>query len=303
MAEKPISELRRRMLADMTIRSFGDKTKHDYIRHVETLTAFLGRSPGTATADDLRRFQLHQVEQGAQPPKLNSQASALRFFFTITLGRPDLINQLARTHYPRKLPRILSAEDVLRLLEAAPGPGLKYKAALSIAYGAGLRCGEVVMLRVGDIDSERMLIRVEMGKGRKDRYAMLSPQLLALLRAWWRQCRSRGWLFPGRDPLLPITTRQLNRVCHMAAQAAGLGAWVTPHTLRHSFATHLLESQTDVRVIQVLLGHAKLDTTARYTHIATNLLRTVVSPLDRLSLPSLVADDKRPLPPKGDPAR
>jgi integrase/recombinase XerD len=159
------------------------------------------------------------------------------------------------------------------------------------------------MLRVGDIDSERMLIRVEMGKGRKDRYAMLSPQLLALLRAWWRQCRSRGWLFPGRDPLLPITTRQLNRVCHMAAQAAGLGAWVTPHTLRHSFATHLLESQTDVRVIQVLLGHAKLDTTARYTHIATNLLRTVVSPLDRLSLPSLVADDKRPLPPKGDPAR
>jgi integrase/recombinase XerD len=179
----------------------------------------------------------------------------------------------------------------VRLLEAAPGPGLKYKAALSIAYGAGLRGGEVVMLRVSDIDSERMLIRVEMGEGRKDRHAMLSPQLLELLRAWWLQCRSRGWLFPGRDPLLPITTRQLNRVCHMAAQAAGLGSWVTPHTLRHSFATHLLESHTDVRVIQVLLGHAKLDTTARYTHVATNLLRTVISPLDRLKLP------------KDDPAR
>jgi integrase/recombinase XerD len=284
MPDKPVSDLRRRMLADMTIRSFSEKTKNDYIRHVEALAVFLGRSPDTATGDDLRRFQLHQVEQGTQPPKLNSQASALRFFFTITLGRADIAHQLARAHYPRKLPRVLTPEEVARLLEAAPGPGLKYKAALSVAYGAGLRGGEVVMLRVGDIDSERMLIRVEMGKGRKDRHAMLSPQLLALLRAWWRQCRSRGWLFPGRDPLQPITTRQLNRVCHMAAQAAGLGSWVTPHTLRHSFATHLLESHTDVRVIQVLLGHAKLDTTARYTHVATNVLRTVMSPLERLTL-------------------
>jgi site-specific recombinase XerD len=142
------------------------------------------------------------------------------------------------------------------------------------------------MLRVGDIDSKRMLIRVEMGKGRKDRHAMLSPQLLSLLRAWWLQCRSRGWLFPGQDSLRPITVRQLNRVCHMAAEAAGLGSWVTPHTLRHSFATHLLESDIDVRVIQVLLGHAKLDTTARYTHVATNVLRTVLSPLDRLTLPT-----------------
>ena len=141
------------------------------------------------------------------------------------------------------------------------------------------------MLRIGDIDSKRMLIRVELGKGRKDRHAMLSPQLLLLLRAWWSQCRSRGWLFPGQDSLRPITVRQLNRVCHMAAEAAGLGSWVTPHTLRHSFATHLLESDIDVRVIQVLLGHAKLDTTARYTHVATNVLRTVLSPLDQLTLP------------------
>ena len=158
MPDKPISDLRRRMLADMAIRSFGTKTRHDYIRHVEVLAAFLGRSPDTATADDLRRFQQHQVEEGARPPKLNSQASALRFLFTVTLGRPDLSHHLARAPYLRKLPRILSPEEVLRLLEAAPGPGLKYKAALSVAYGAGLRCGEVVMLRVGDIDSERLLI-------------------------------------------------------------------------------------------------------------------------------------------------
>lgn len=205
--EKPISDLRRRMLADMTNRNFGAKTQHDYIRHIETLARFIGRSPDTVTGDDLRRFQSDQIARGAQPPKMNTQASALRFFLGITCGRTDLAHQIARTHYPKKLPRVLPPEDVARLLEAAPGPGLKYKAALSVAYGAGLRGGEVVMLRVSDIDSKRMLIRVEMGKGRRDRHAMLSPQLLELLRAWWQQCRSPGWLFPGRDPLQPITVR------------------------------------------------------------------------------------------------
>lgn len=285
MSDKPVSDLRRRMLQDMTNRNFGSKTQHDYIRHIESFAKFLGRAPDSATGDDIRRFQAGQIAQGAQPPKMNTQASALRFFLSVTCGRAELAHQIARTHYPRKLPRVLSGEDVARLLEAAPGPGLKYKTALSVAYGAGLRGGEVAMLRVGDIDSKRMLIRVEMGKGRKDRYAMLSPVLLALLRAWWLQCRSQSWLFPGRDPLLPITVRQLNRACHMAADAAGLGSWVSPHTLRHSFATHLLESSIDVRVIQVLLGHAKLDTTARYTQVATNLLRSVESPLDSLLRP------------------
>jgi integrase len=265
------------MLEDMAVRKFGEKTRRDYIRHIEAFASFLGRSPDTATVDDVRRFQVHLTESGAQPPKLNSSASALRFFFGITLDRPGLAHRLARVHYPRKLPRVLSTPEVARLLEAAPGPGLKYKAALSVAYGAGLRAGEVVMLRVSDIDSKRMLIRVEQGKGGKDRHAMLSPQLLKLLRAWWLQCRSQGWLFPGRDPLLPITARQLNRVRHMAAQAAGLGTWVTPHTLRHSFATHLLE----------------LDTTARYTHVATNVLRAVTSPLDRL-LPPPKPDTEKP---------
>jgi len=183
MIDKPIGNLRRRMIADMTIRTFSDKTQRDYIRQVEAFASFLRRSPDTATGDDIRRFQFAQVEQGAQPPKMNGQASALRFFFTVTLGRADLAHQLACTHYPRKLPRVLTPDQVGRLIEAAPGPGLKHKAALSIAYGAGLRGCEVVVLRVGDIDSERMLIRVEMGKGRKDRHAMLSPQLLELLRA------------------------------------------------------------------------------------------------------------------------
>jgi site-specific recombinase XerD len=286
MSERPISPLRQRMLEDMTVRRIGEKTRSNYIRHVATFTAFLGRSPDTATAEDVRHFQVHLTGTGVGPSSINQAATALRFFFATTLGRSELALHLARVHYPRKLPRVLSPEEVGRLLEAAPGPGLKYKAALSIAYGAGLRVGEVVMLRVGDIDSKRMLIRVEQGKGRKDRHAMLSPQLLELLRAWWRQCRSQSWLFPGQDPVRPLTARQLNRVCHMAAETAGLSTWVTPHTLRHSFATHLLENDIDVRVIQVLLGHSKLDTTARYTHVAVNTLRTVMSPLDRLLPPT-----------------
>ena len=228
-------------------------------------------------------YQLYQTENGVRPPTINGSAVALRFFFRQTLNRDDLASHLAQVHYPRKLPRILNAEEVARLLESAPGPGLKYKAAFSVAYGAGLRAAEVVMLRVTDIDSNRMLIRVEQGKGRKDRHAMLSPQLLEVLRAWWCQCKSKGWLFSGRDPFLPLSTRQLNRACHMAAEVAGLETWVSPHTLRHSFATHLLESNIDVRVIQVLLGHAKLDTTARYTQVATNIIREVMSPLDRLA--------------------
>jgi site-specific recombinase XerD len=214
----------------------------------------------------------------------------LRFFFTVTLDRPDLACRLTVVRMPRRLPPVLSVEEVTLLLQAAPGP--KYKAALATAYGAGLRVSEVVALKVGDVDSERMLLRVERGKGRKDRNAMLSPQLLELLRAWWREGRRlgvllpRGWLFPGRNPVEPLSTRQLNRAVHAAAEAAGIKKRVSPHTLRHSFATHLLEQDTDIRVIQVLLGHAKLDTTALYTRVANTTIRTVISPLDRLAPPS-----------------
>ena len=199
MSDKPISDLRRRMIADMTVRTFSDKTQHEYIRQIETFARFLGRSPATASGDDIRRFQLAQVEQGSQPPKMNSQASALRFFLTITLGRADLAHQLARTHYPRKLPRVLAAEQVARLIEAAPGPGLKYKTALSIAYGAGLRGGEVVMLRVGDIDSKRMLIRVELGKGRKSLPSRKRGIGMPCCRRSFSRCSAHGGCNAGRE--------------------------------------------------------------------------------------------------------
>jgi integrase/recombinase XerD len=281
MSEKPISPLRRRMLDDMNMRRFTPDTQRDYIRAVKKLAAFLGRSPDTATAEDLRAFQLHLTATGVQPPTINTIVTVLRFFFRVTLDRLETTRHLVFVYEPRKLPRVLSPEEVLRLLEAAANP--KHKAALGVAYGAGLRAMEVVALKVSDVDSKRMMLRVEQGKGGKDRFAMLSPQLLGLLRDWWCIARPPVWMFPGRDRVSPMTTRQLNRVCHMAAELAGLPSWVAPHTLRHSFATHLLEQNIDVRVIQVLLGHAKLDTTARYTRVATNIIRGVMSPLDRLT--------------------
>jgi site-specific recombinase XerD len=281
MTETAVSPLRRRMIEDMTVRNFLEKTQKDYIRHIKSLTAFLGRSPDTATAEDLRLYQLHLTDTGVRPPTINSAVSALRFFFSVTLDRPDVTKPLTFVAEPRKIPVVLSPEEVARFLEAAPGP--KYKAALSAAYGAGLRVSEVVALKICDIDSKRMLLKIEQGKGRKDRFAMLSPQLLELLRDWWRIARPRVWLFPGQNPVNHLTTRQLNRAVHAAARMAEITKRVTPHTLRHSFATHLLEQNIDIRVIQVLLGHAKLDTTALYTRVATNTIRAVMSPLDRLT--------------------
>jgi site-specific recombinase XerD len=278
---KPINPLRRRMIEDMTVRGFGEKTQSDYIRHVKNFTIFLGRSPDTAEGEDLRAFQLHQREQGAQPPTMNSTVAALRFFFTTTCDRPEMARYLRLVKQPQKLPVVLTTEEVLLLLEAAPGP--KYKAALGVAYGAGLRVSEVANLKVSDIDSERMVIRVEQGKGRKDRNGMLSPRLLELLQDWWLVGQPTTWLFPGRDPLLPITTRQLYRLIRDTAAAVGIDKRVSPHTLRHSFATHLLEQGVDIRVIQVALGHSKLDTTARYAHVASKVLREVLSPLDQLT--------------------
>jgi integrase/recombinase XerD len=284
---RPVSPLRARMIEDMTVRGFKEDTRRDYVRHVRAFAAFIGRSPDTATAEDLRLFQLHQTQSGMQPPSINGAVSALRFFFTVTLDRPDLARRLTVVPYPRRIPAVLSVEEVTLLLRAATVP--KYKAAFATAYGAGLRVSEVVALKVGDIDSERMLLRVERGKGGKDRHAMLSPQLLELLRVWWREGRRRslllpgGWLFPGRNPVEPLSARQLCRAVHAAAQAAGIKKRVSPHTLRHSFATHLLEQDVDIRVIQTLLGHAKLDTTALYTRVANTTIRAVTSPLDRLA--------------------
>ena len=283
MSPEAVSPLRRRMIEDMTIRQFGEHTQRAYIRQVRAFTAFLARSPDQAEPEDLRRYQLHLASRGASPAKMNLASTALRFFFHVTLGRPGFGDRLARIAAPERLPVVLSLEEVALLL--AHAPGLKYRAALSIAYGCGLRVSEIANLKVADIDSARMLIRVEQGKGRKDRFAMLSPDLLDLLRQWWLVKRPRGWLFPGQQPVQPITARQLNRACHAAAQAAKLDKRISMHTLRHSFATHLLEHHTDIRVIQVLLGHRKLDSTALYTRVALKTIREVPSPLALLAAP------------------
>jgi integrase/recombinase XerD len=283
-----ISPLRQRLIDDMILRRFSGATQRNYIRDVGRFATFLGRRPDTATADDLRRFQVEQREAGVPVPTMNSIVSALRFLFTQTLDRPDLARRLVRLAHPRTLPVVLSRDEVARLLDATTC--LKHQAALSVAYGAGLRVAEVTALKVKDIDSERMLIRVERGKGGRYRNALLSPDLLVLLRQWWRAGRQQGvmhrdgWLFPGQHALKPISTRQLHRIVVEAARAADIAKRVGPHTLRHSFATHLLEDGVDIRVIQVLLGHAKLDNTAFYTKVATRTVRTVTSPLDRLGL-------------------
>ena len=282
MTDKAISPLRRRMIEDMTIRKFAPQTQASYIRAVRNFTVFLGRSPDQASAEELRRYQLHLAASGVAVPSQNATVTALRFFFTVTLGRSKVTERMPFVREPRKLPVVLSPEEVARFLEAAPG--LKYRAALSVAYGAGLRAAEVVSLKVSDIDSARMVIRVEQGKGGKDRYVMLSAHLLELLRAYWKAARPRGWLFPGQNRVNPLTTRQLNRACHAAAAVAGIDKRVSLHTLRHSFATHLLEQKVDIRVIQVLLGHKKLDTTALYSQVATRTIHEVRSPLEQLAM-------------------
>lgn len=283
-----VSPLRQRLIDDMNMRHFSRETLRNYIRDVGRFATFLGRPPDTATAEDLRRFQVEQRQAGVPVPTMNSIVSALRFFFTHTLDRPDLARRLVRVSHPRKLPVVLSRDEVTRLLNATTC--LKHQAALSVAYGAGLRVAEVSMLKVRDIDSERMLLRVERGKGGQYRNAMLAADLLTLLRQWWKLGHEQGvmhrdgWLFPGQHYLKPISTRQLYRVVVEAAQAAEIAKRVGPHTLRHSFATHLLEDGIDIRIIQALLGHAKLENTAFYTRVATRTVRAVTSPLDKLGL-------------------
>jgi site-specific recombinase XerD len=274
------------MIEDMRMRKLELRTREAYIRAVRKLAKYLGRAPDTATAEELRNFQLHLVDHGVSPITLNATITGLKFFFEVTVGHGEVMAKMQPVHVPRTLPVVLSREEVGRLIAAAGN--LKHQTALAVAYGAGLRASEVTALKVGDIDSERMTLRVEQGKGRKDRYAMLSPVLLERLRVWWKVARAQGkmfdggWLFPGLNPIESLSTRQLNRAIHAAAKTAQIDKRVSLHTLRHSFATHLLEQKVDIRVIQVLLGHKRLDTTALYAQVATDLLREVVSPLDTL---------------------
>ncbi len=283
---QPVTPLRQRMLDDMRMRRLAPKTQQAYIRAVARFAKYLGRSPDTATAEDLRLYQLHLVDAGTSPITLNATITGLKFLFDVTLGHGDVLAKMQSVRVPHKIPVVLNKKEVARLIACAGN--LKHQTALSLAYGTGLRVSEVVGLKVTDIDSQRMTLRVEQGKGDKDRYAMLSPVLLERLRVWWRVARAQGkmlkggWLFPGLDPINPLSAKQLNRAIHEAAAKAGIDKRVSMHTLRHSYATHLLEQKVDIRVIQVMLGHKKLSTTALYTQVATDVLREVVSPLETL---------------------
>jgi site-specific recombinase XerD len=279
--------LRQRMNEDMTMRKLAPKTQIAYIRGVNKLCEHLQHSPETTTHEELREFQLLMVNHGMSGITLNATITALRVLFQ-TLDKPEVVMRITPVTVARKLPIVLSLDEAKRFMASATHP--KFKAALALAYGSGLRVSEVVALKVSDIDSKRMALRIEQGKGSRDRYAMLSPVLLEHLRAWWSfanqqgQMFQGGWLFPGLNPINHMTARHLSRVCKETANIAGINKNVTMHTLRHSFATHLLEARVDIRVIQVLLGHARLNTTALYAQVATDLLKDVISPLDTLSI-------------------
>jgi site-specific recombinase XerD len=292
MGTETISPLRQRMIEDMNGRKLGKHTHRGHISSCKRFAAFLKRSPDTATAEDLRRFQLHLSETGASICNRNRIMTGLRFLFRVTLRRLDLAAEIYHIREPQKIPQVMSPDETRRVLAVATS--LKARVALSLCYGCGLRAGEVVRLKVKHIDSAQKIIRIEQSKGRKDRNVMLSPEMTDLLRQWWKARRGfdahttplqERWLFPGRKPGMPMTTRQLNRLFHEAADGAGIKKGVTLHALRHSFATHLLERGTDIRIIQALLGHDKLDTTARYTRVATGMIASIKSPLDLLSQP------------------
>ena len=300
MSDKPISPLRQRMIDDMTARRVKEKVQKDYVRHVRTFAAFLGRSPDTATSEDLRRFQVHLARQEIGVATINAAIAALRFFFNVTLERPDLVRHLTTVNKPRRAPVVLSQEEVARLLEAAPG--LKYKAALSVAYGAGLRVSEVANLKVSDIDSQRMTLRVEQGKGQRDRYVMLSPQLLELLREWWHAARPQAWLFPGQNPVNPMSARQLVRAVHAGAGGRDRQARLAAHVaaqLRHPSARterrhprdpgparnrHILPATTrsrDESTIRFILDAARRCSSSGNTPIAGLIWSLFLSPTER----------------------
>jgi len=285
----PITPLRQRMIEDMAARKLGRHSQRSHLNSCKRFAAFLERSPETATADDIRRFQLFLVESGASICNRNRIMTGLRFLFRVTLRRHDLAAEIFHLKAPQKVPMVMSQDEIKRLLAMAAN--IKVRAMLSLAYGCGLRAGEVVRLKAGDIDSAQKIIRIVQAKGRKDRNVMLPADILGLLRLWWKErprhqdrdvAAGERWLFPGRNPGRPLTTRQFARLFQETVKKAGITKPVSLHSLRHSFATHLLERGVDIRVIQALLGHDKLETTARYTRVATGMIAAVDSPLDDL---------------------
>ncbi len=282
VAERPVSPLRRRMIEDMTIRNLSPATQRSYLHAVEKFSLYFGRSPARLGLDDVHAYQVHLASKGVAWATLNQIVCALRFLYGVTLSQNEVPERIPYAKRPRTLPEVLSREEVVRFLEAVPS--LKARVALTTAYATGMRVSEVAAVEIRNIDSNRMVIRIEHGKGAKDRYVMLSGHLLGILRAYWVLARPKRFLFPGRDGDSPVNVTVLHAACRSARAAAGIGKRVSVHTLRHSFATHLLEQGTDIRIIQVLLGHNDLSTTARYTRVATSTIASTSSPLDQLSL-------------------
>jgi site-specific recombinase XerD len=287
-----VSPLRQRMIEDMVARQLNPNTQRGHIYSCKRFAAWLKRSPDTAIPDEVRRFQLYLIESGMSVCNRNRIMTGVRFLFRVTLRRHDLAAEVWHIKEPERLPPVLSPDEVKRVLAMATS--LKARAMLTLAYGCGLRAGEVVRLRSGNIDSEQKIIRIVQSKGRKDRHVMLPSEVLKLLRQWWKErptahdagvTPEHRWLFPGRRQHRPMTTRQFGRLFKQAAKAAALRKTVPLHSLRHSFATHLLERGRDIRVIQALLGHSKLETTARYVRVATGMIAKIESPLEDLSPP------------------
>jgi len=279
---KPMSTLRRHMIEDMKMRNMSPNSQKVYAYAVANFAAFHGKSPDKLGPEHVREYRLHLIGRGLKATSINPIIGALRFFYGTTLRRKEMIEYIPYARREDTLPAVLTPDEVVRLFKAVPN--LKIRTALITTYAAGLRISEVVALTARDINNERRVIEVRQGKGRKDRYVMLSEQLLGILRAYWRRTRPTTWLFPGPNPSRHITVRSLQRACHEAVTAAGLSPAVSVHTLRHSFATHLLEQGVDIRVIQDLLGHRQITSTTRYARVALNMIRQVQSPLERLNM-------------------
>jgi integrase/recombinase XerD len=275
-----MSPLRQRMIEDMKVRNLAPATQRSYVNAVVRFSRHFNSPPQRLALEAVRAYQVDLVDRGISWSGLNKVVCALRFFYGVTLGRTELPDHIPHAKEPRKLPVVLSSDEVVRFLQSVAG--VQHRVALTTAYAAGLRVSEVARLKIADIDSRRMVIRVEEGKGGKDRYVMLSPQLLAILRQYYRLGRPRHWLFPGRADDRPMAPEGLHKACRSASLAAALGKRVTVHTLRHSFATHLLENGTDISIIQALLGHSQVSTTARYAQVSPGMVGKTTSPLDRL---------------------
>jgi len=287
-----MTPLRQRFIEDMQLRGLAPTTQRSYIHYVAEFSKFYNTSPDKLDLEAIRQYEIHLLnERRLSPQSVNTFISAAQFFYTVTLEMPWQKNCFPRVRIAEKLPVVLDPEEVAAFFDHVPS--LKYRAALMLCYGAGLRIAEAVAVKVSDIDSKRMLIRVEQGKGKKDRYAMLSPRLLCVLRRYWCFRKPRLWLFPSWGEAKHLSPGSLAQACRDASKQSGLTKRITAHTLRHSFATHLLEGGTDTRVIQVLLGHSRIDTTARYTKVSARLIAGTASPLDALGVKPGPAEPKR----------